>query len=128
MRLAGVSIPKEKRVVIALTYVYGVGPTTAKKVLTLAKVDYDTRVKDLSQDQEDVIRAIVEKQYKTEGDLKREVAANIKRLKDIKSFRGSRHIKRLPARGQRTKTNNRTLRGNKRNLAVSGKKPTAQKT
>lgn len=128
MRIAGVNIPKQKRIVIALTYVYGIGPTRAKSVLSQAKVNESTRVKDLTQDQEDAIRAIVEKSFTVEGDLRREVTANIKRLKDIKSYRGSRHAKRLPVRGQRTKTNSRTMRGNVRNLATSGKKPPAQKT
>ncbi|MCB9798157.1 30S ribosomal protein S13 [Candidatus Nomurabacteria bacterium] len=128
MRVSGVNIPKQKRIIIALTYVYGIGPTRAKAILSQAKVDESTRVKDLSQDQEDTIRAIVEKSYTVEGDLRREVTANIKRLKDIKSYRGSRHAKRLPCRGQRTKTNSRTTRGNVRNMATSGKKPPAQKT
>ncbi len=127
MRISGVTIPKEKRVIISLTYVYGVGPTTAVKILAEANVDENIRVKDLTQDQQDLIRSIVEKKHKTEGDLRREVASNIKRLKDIKCYRGSRHAKRLPVRGQRTKTNSRTMRGNKRNIATSGKKPTGQK-
>lgn len=128
MRVSGVNIPKEKRVVIALTYVYGIGSTTAKKILEQAQVPLTTRTKDLTQDQEDKIRNLVEKSHKTEGDLRREVSSNIKRLKDIKSYRGTRHAKRLPVRGQRTKTNSRTPRGNKRNMATSGKKPAAQKT
>ena len=128
MRISGVTIPKDKRVVISLTYVVGIGLTTSKKVLKTAGIDESIRVKDLSQEQEDKIRNIIEKQEKTEGDLRREVASNIKRLKDIKSYRGLRHTKRLPVRGQRTKTNSRTLRGNKRNLAVSGKKMANQKT
>lgn len=128
MRVAGVNLPKEKRVVIGLTYVFGIGKTRSKKILELSRVDESVRIKDLTQDQQDMIRSIIEKDFKTEGDLRREVAANVKRLKDIKSYRGTRHIKRLPVRGQRTKTNSRTLRGNKRNLATSGKKPTAQKT
>ena len=128
MRLSGITIPKDKRVVISLTYVLGIGRTTAKKVLELAKIDESVRVKDLTQEQEDLIRNIIEKQHKTEGDLRRERASNVKRLKDIKSYRGTRHAKKLPVRGQRTKTNSRTLRGNKRNLAISGKKPAAQKT
>ena len=128
MRLAGVTIPREKRVIIALTYIYGIGDTTAKKILVAAKISEDTRVKDLTDADQDKIRNIVEKQYKTEGDLRREVASNIKRLKDIKSYRGARHAKHLPVRGQRTKTNSRTVRGNKRNIAPSGKKPAAQKT
>lgn len=128
MRVAGVTIPKDKNVVIALTYVYGIGPTISRRILSQARVKEDTRVKDLTQEQEDLIRNLVEKGEKTEGDLRREVSSNIKRLKDIKSYRGSRHAKRLPVRGQRTKTNSRTGRGNKRNVATSGKKPTAQKT
>lgn len=128
MRVSGVNIPKEKKVEVALTYVYGIGLTTSKKILALANVNPNIRVKDLTTEQEDLIRNIVEKQHKTEGDLRREVASNIKRLKDIKCYRGIRHAKRLPVRGQRTKTNSRTVRGNKRNLATSGKKPAAQKT
>lgn len=128
MRISGVTIPKEKRVVISLTYIYGIGPTTSVKILAEAKIDENTRVKDLTQDQQDLIRNIIEKTHKTEGDLRREVAGNIKRMKDIKCYRGIRHGKKLPVRGQRTKTNSRTVRGNKRNMATSGKKPTAQKT
>lgn len=128
MRISGINIPKEKRVVISLTYIYGIGNTSAKKILDAAKVPAGKRVKDLSQEEEDSIRTIVEKQFKTEGELRREVGANIKRLKDIKSYRGTRHAKHLPVRGQRTKTNSRTVRGNKRNIATSGKKPSAQKT
>lgn len=128
MRISGITIPKEKRVVIALTYIYGVGSTKAKQILKEAQVDESIRVKDLTQEQQDKIRNIIEKKHKTEGDLRREIGSNIKRLKEIKCYRGTRHIKKLPAHGQRTKTNNRTLRGNKRGVAVSGKKPTAQKT
>ncbi len=128
MRVSGVTLPKEKRAVIGLTYIFGIGLSRSKQILKQASIDASTRIKDLTQDQEDAIRRIIEKNYKTEGDLRRDVAGNIKRLKDIKSYRGIRHIKKLPVRGQRTKTNNRTLRGNKRNKATSGKKLTAQKT
>ncbi len=128
MRVAGITIPKEKRVVIALTYVYGIGSPNARSILKVSRVSEDIRVKDLTREQEDAIRSVVEQTYKTEGDLRREVSSNIKRLKDIKCYRGVRHTKRLPVRGQRTKTNSRTVRGNKRNLAPSGKKPSAQKT
>jgi len=128
MRISGVQLPKNKNIEIALTYVYGVGLTRAKHIISQAQIDGSVRVKDLTQDQEDMIRNLVEKNYTLEGDLRREVAANIKRLKDIKSYRGVRHSRRLPVRGQRTKTNSRTVRGNVRNLASSGKKPTAQKT
>lgn len=128
MRISGVTLPKNKRIIIGLTYVYGIGPSRAADVLNKTKIDHNIRVRDLSQEQEDKIRSIIEKEYKTEGDLRRDVGANIKRLKDIKCYRGVRHLKRLPARGQRTKTNSRTIRGNKRNRATSGKKPAAQKT
>lgn len=128
MRVAGVTIPRQKRVVTALTYVYGIGSSRAQLILNQAKVDQSVRVKDLTREQEDAIRTIVEKSYTTEGDLRREVVAHIKRLKDIKCYRGIRHSKRLPVRGQRTKTNSRTVRGNVRNIAPSGKKATAQKT
>jgi len=128
IRIAGVTIPNEKRVEIALTYIYGIGKTKANQVLELAKVNPDTRVKDLTDGQANKLREIIEKQHKVEGDLKREVFANIKRLKEINSYRGGRHTKGLPTRGQRTKTNNRTVRGNVRKTATSGKKPAAQKT
>ena len=128
MRVSGVIIPKEKRIAVSLTYIYGIGISTAKKILIAARVDENIRTKDLSQVQEDLLRNIIEKQYKTEGNLRREVVANIKRLKDIKADRGVRHNKHLPVRGQRTKTNSRTVRGNKRNIAPSGKKAAAQKT
>jgi small subunit ribosomal protein S13 len=128
MRLSGITIPKDKRIVISLTYVYGIGPTNARKVLAQAKIKEEIRTKDLTREQEDLIRNIVEQYHKTEGDLRRERSSNVKRLKDIKSYRGSRHAKKLPGRGQRTKTNSRTLRGNKRGVATSGKKTAAQKT
>jgi len=127
-RISGVNIPNEKRVEISLTYIYGIGRNSANKILEQAKINPDTRVKDLSEDDLNKLRVVIEKSFKTEGDLRREVLLNIKRLKDIKSYRGIRHTKHLPVRGQRTKTNSRTLRGNKRGIATSGKKPTAQKT
>lgn len=128
MRISGITIPKDKRVIIALTYVYGIGSTTAAKILREAKIAESVRVKDLSREEEDGIRSIVEKKLTTEGDLRRVVSQNIKRLKDIKSYRGIRHMKHLPVRGQRTKTNSRTVRGNKRISSVSGRKITGQKT
>lgn len=128
MRVSGVTIPKNKRVVIALTYVKGIGATTATSILDQAQIDHSIRVKDLTPEQEDRIREMIEGVYKTEGDLRREVSGNIKRLMDIKAYRGVRHSKRLPVRGQRTKTNSRTMRGNKRNLATSGRKKAAAKT
>ena len=128
MRISGINIPKEKKVEFSLRYLYGVGPTLARKILAVAKIDGNIRVKDLTTEQQDTIRAIVEKSYKTEGDLRREIQSNIKAMKDIKSYRGVRHMKHLPVRGQRTKTNSRTVRGNVRKTAVSGKKPAGQKT
>lgn len=128
MRIAGTNIPREKKVEFSLRYIYGIGPTLAWKILDKAKIDGNTRVKDLTPAEEDKLRLIVEKEYKTEGDLRREVMANLKRLKDIKCYRGVRHMKHLPVKGQRTKTNSRTVRGNVRKTAVSGKKPAAQKT
>ena len=128
VRIAGVTIPNEKRVEIALTYIYGIGLKKANDILRLAKVSPDTRVKDLKEDEANNLRNIIEKQHKVEGDLRREVLGNIKRLKEINSYRGLRHAKGLPVRGQRTKTNNRTVRGNKKATAVSGKKKADQKT
>ena len=109
-RIAGVDLPKEKRVEIGLTYIYGIGRTSSNKILAEAKVDPDTRVKDLTGEQEQAIRKAMEN-YKVEGDLRREVALNIKRLTEIGCFRGIRHRRGLPVRGQRTKTNARTRKG-----------------
>lgn len=121
-RIAGVLIPTNKRVVIALTYIYGIGTTTAQKILKQANIDESLRVKDLTPDQENALRVIVEKEYKVEGDLRREVMSNIKRLKDINCYRGLRHKAGLPTRGQRTKSNSRTVRGNVRRTAGSGRR------
>lgn len=128
IRIAGVTIPNEKRAAIALTYIYGIGLAKSQVILRLAKVNPDTRVKDLTDEQANQLRNLIEKQNKVEGDLKRDIFANIKRLKEIGSYRGLRHAKGLPTRGQRTKTNSRTVRGNVRKTATSGKKPSAQKT
>jgi len=121
-RIAGVTLPSKKRVDIALTYIYGVGPAIAKKVLKEAGIDPATRVKDLTDAQGDKLRAEVEKKYRVEGDLRREVLGNIKRMKEIGTYRGERHKRNLPARGQRTKTNSRTVRGNVRRTMGSGKR------
>jgi len=121
-RIAGVTLPTQKRVDIALTYIYGIGRTSANKIIAVTGVPAETRVKDLTEDQADKLREQVEKKHKVEGDLRREVLGNIKRLKEIKSYRGDRHAKRLPVRGQRTKTNNRTIRGNVRRTTGSGKR------
>ena len=121
MRILGITIPDEKRLEIGLTVLFGVGRSRAQQILKKSNVDYGKKSKDLSLDEENAIRRIVE-EYKIEGDLKREVSGNIKRLKDIKSYRGSRHTRRLPARGQRTKTNARTLKGAKKTMGTGRKK------
>jgi len=121
MRIAGITVPNEKRLVFALTAIYGVGPSRAKNICAQVKIDPMQKTSELTADQENEIRRSVE-QYEIEGDLKRTVAGNIKRLKDIGSYRGSRHTKRLPARGQRTKTNSRTVRGNVRKTMGSGRR------
>jgi small subunit ribosomal protein S13 len=121
MRIVGITIPDNKRLEIALTALYGVGRSRALYILERSKVDPALKAKDLTVDQENEIRKIVES-YKIEGELKREIGANVKRLKDIKSYRGSRHARRLPTRGQRTKTNSRTLRGNVRKTMGSGRR------
>lgn len=118
-RIAGVDIPREKRVVISLTYIYGIGLKTAQNVLKKANVSEDTRVKDLSNDELDRIREIIDS-LKVEGDLRREISLNIKRLQEIGSYRGLRHRRGLPVRGQNTKNNARTRKGPKK--MVSGKK------
>ncbi|EPH99874.1 MULTISPECIES: 30S ribosomal protein S13 [unclassified Enterococcus] len=118
-RIAGVDIPRDKRVVVSLTYIYGIGNTTAKKILADAGVSEDVRVRDLTNEQTDAIRAEVDK-LKVEGDLRREVNLNIKRLMEIGSYRGIRHRRGLPVRGQNTKNNARTRKGPAR--AIAGKK------
>jgi len=119
-RIAGVDLPRDKRVEIALTYIYGIGRKTAQNILDEAKVDYSTRVHQLSESEVVSIREVIDRQHKVEGDLRREVSMNIKRLMDIGSYRGLRHRKGLPARGQRTHTNARTRKGPRR--AVMGKR------
>lgn len=126
MRILGITIPEQKRLEVGLSTLYGVGRPLAKKILERAKVDFGKKPKDLSPAEENEIRKIIEI-YKIEGDLKREVAGNIKRLKDIKSYRGSRHARGLPSRGQRTKTNSRTRRGNVRKTMGSGKRALEKK-
>ena len=113
-RIAGVDLPREKRVEIGLTYIYGVGNMSAKKILAEAGIDPDTRVKDLTEEEAGKIRKIIDAKYMVEGDLRREVSMNIKRLMEIGSYRGIRHRRGLPVRGQKTKTNARTRKGPKR--------------
>jgi small subunit ribosomal protein S13 len=119
-RIAGVDIPREKRVEVALTYIYGIGLPTAQKILVQTSVNGDTRVRDLTEDQVNRLRELIDRRFKVEGDLRREVATNIKRMTEIGSYRGARHRRGLPVRGQRTRTNARGRRGPKR--AVAGKK------
>jgi small subunit ribosomal protein S13 len=121
-RIAGIDIPREKRVEISLTYIYGIGLSTSQKLLAQANVNPDTRVRDLTEDQVNRLREIIDRRHKVEGDLRREVALNIKRLQEIGSYRGLRHRHNLPARGQRTKTNARQRRGPKRTVGVRRKK------
>lgn len=126
-RIAGTNVPNEKRAEIGLTYIYGVGLTTSQKMLESLKISPDTRIKDLSESELVKIREYIDKNLQVEADLSRQVSLNIKRLKEIKSYRGSRHSANLPARGQRTKTNARTKRG-KRVTVGSGRKKPAAKT
>lgn len=126
MRIAGITIPENKRIEIGLTAVYGIGRSSAHNILDKAGIEYGKRTKELSEQDENKIRKIVE-EITTEGDLKREIASNVKRLKDIKCYRGTRHLKHLPARGQRTKTNSRTVRGNVRKTMMSGRKKVEKK-
>jgi small subunit ribosomal protein S13 len=120
VRIAGITLPN-KRIEIAITYVYGIGSSKAVKMLSKLKIDKNTRANDLTPTEVNALREEVEKNNRIEGELRREIAANIRRLKEIGSFRGMRHIKGLPARGQRTKTNSRTVRGNVRKTMGSGR-------
>lgn len=124
-RVAGVDLPREKRIEIALTYIYGIGLTRSKEVLARTGISPDTRVKNLSESEQSTLRDAVEKTYKVEGDLRSEVGQNIKRLMDIGAYRGLRHRRGLPVRGQRTKTNARTRKGPRK--TVAGKKKAARK-
>jgi len=120
-RIAGVDLPADKRVVVALTYIFGIGPASARKILQMTGVNPDVRVKNLSEEDSGRLRNVIEREFKVEGALRTEVAMNIKRLMDIGAYRGLRHRRWLPVRGQRTKTNARTRKGPKKTTA--GKKP-----
>ena len=126
-RILGVDIPREKRTVIALTYLYGIGKTLSQKLLTETKIDPNKRAKDLTEKEVSEITIAIQKNYKVEGDLRREIQQNIKRLMDIRCYRGSRHLKGLPARGQRTHTNARTRKGPRKTIGGLSKKPPAPK-
>ena len=126
-RIAGVDIPKDKRVEISLQYIYGIGPCTSRRILSSSGVNPDTKVKDLSEQDVSRIREVIDKEYKVEGGLRKEVNLNIKRLIEIGSYRGLRHRRGLPARGQRTRTNARTKRGMRKTVAGRGQKRGATK-
>ncbi|HET6822126.1 MAG TPA: 30S ribosomal protein S13 [Anaerolineales bacterium] len=126
-RIEGVDLPRNKRVEIGLTYLYGIGPTRAQEILTQTRVNPDTRVKDLSEADVQAIREFISRNYKVEGDLRREVQMSIKRLIEIGSYRGMRHRRNLPVRGQRTRTNSRTRKGTKKTVAGRGRRRGAKK-
>lgn len=128
MRIVGVNIPDNKKIEYSLPYIYGVGLASARRILKLARVDNNKRTKDLNTQEVNRIREIIEKSYRIEGDLRREIMLNIKRMKELSLYRGTRHIRGLPVRGQRTKTNSRTRRGNVRKTTGSGRKPSATPT
>ena len=127
-RIAGVNIPENKRIEISLTYIFGIGNSLSKKVLAQAKIDPNTRTEKLTAQESNTLRSLIDGSFKVEGELKREVQMNIKRLKDISSYRGIRHAKGLPVRGQQTRTNGRTIRGNVRRTMGSGRKPPSSPT
>ena len=127
-RIAGVNIPENKRIEISLTYIYGIGRSLSRKILEELKIDINKKASELSAKEVNDLKEYIEKKHKIEGDLRRQVMINVKRLKDIGAWRGLRHVKGLPVRGQRTKTNNRTVRGNIRKTMGSGRKPAAAPT
>ncbi|MBI5038056.1 MAG: 30S ribosomal protein S13 [Candidatus Kerfeldbacteria bacterium] len=127
-RIAGVTLPQQKRIEIALTYIYGIGLSRSRKILETASINGNTRTHELTESQVNSLRDIIEKTHRVEGELRREILLNIKRLKEIGTYRGSRHSRKLPVRGQRTKTNTRTVRGNVRRTMGSGRSKAAEKT
>jgi len=128
MRIVGVNIPDEKRIEYSLPYIFGIGLSAGRKALKMASVDPAKKAKDLLPAEVNRLREIIEKNYRIEGELRREVTANIKRMRELQTYRGLRHMRGLPVRGQRTKTNNRTRRGNVRKTMGSGRKPAASPT
>lgn len=122
MRISGINIPDNKRVEVSLTYIYGIGPALSRNILSATKINPDKRAKDLTPDEVNKIKEYIEKKYKIEGELRQLIKQNIALLKDLQTYRGVRHMKHLPVRGQRTKTNSRTVRGNVRKTAGSGKR------
>ncbi len=127
MRIIGINLPDNKKVEIALTYLYGIGRTLSVQILTATKIDLNKRAKDLTQDEVGRIKEYIEKNHKVEGELRQVIKQNIALLKDLQTYRGIRHMRRLPVRGQRTKTNSRTVRGNVRKTAGSGKRKSGLK-
>jgi small subunit ribosomal protein S13 len=121
-RIAGVDLPRDKRVEVALTYIFGIGPTTSSRILSQTEVNPDTRVRELTEAEVARLREVLEREYRVEGDLRRQIALNIRRLQEIGSYRGLRHRRGLPVRGQRTSTNARTRKGPKRTVGVRRKK------
>lgn len=128
MRIVGINIPDNKKIEYSLPYIYGIGLVSAGRILKSAQVDPNKRAKDLSAAEVNRLREIIEKEYKIEGDLRREIMMNVKRLRELQTYRGTRHMRGLPVRGQRTKTNSRTRRGNVRRTMGSGRKPAASPT
>ena len=128
IRISGVNLPDQKRIAIALTSIYGIGRPSSRRILQQLKIDENTKARDLTMTEEQALREYIEKNVKVEGELRRQVMTNIKHLKDVSTYRGARHSKHLPVRGQRTKTNSRTVRGNVRRTAGSGRRSAAEKT
>ncbi|TSC68721.1 MAG: SSU ribosomal protein S13P [Parcubacteria group bacterium Gr01-1014_66] len=128
MRIVGVDIPDQKQIIYALPYIFGIGMAVAQKIIKRAKIDPSKKAKDLTPTEANRMREIIEKEYRIEGDLRREIMLNVKRLKEIQAYRGLRHMRGLPVRGQRTKTNSRTRRGNVRRTMGSGRRPAASPT
>lgn len=128
IRISGINLPEKKRIAIALTAIFGIGRPLSNRILAELKINHDTKTRDLTSGEEQRLRDYIEKKVKVEGELKREVAQNIRHLKEVNTYRGARHAKHLPVRGQRTKTNSRTVRGNVRRTAGSGRKSSAEKT
>ena len=128
VRIAGVTLPQNKRVEIGLIYIFGIGKSRSVGILEQTGVNVDTKVKDLTDEDVKKLRQLMEKEHRIEGELKRDILSNIKRLKETGSYRGTRHSRNLPCRGQKTKTNTRTVKGNVRRTMGSGRKPAAQKT
>lgn len=127
-RIAGINIPENKKIIVSLSYIYGIGQSLAKKIVSDAKINLSKKASDLTNEELNRLRDLVEKKYKIEGELKRTIQSNIKRLKEIGAYRGYRHSRSLPVRGQRTKTNSRTRRGNVRKTVGSGRKKATEKT